>query len=251
MQGNYLFSSESVTEGHPDKICDKVSDAVLDAALLQDPNSRVACETATTTYYVLLMGEITTNAILNYEKIVRDTIKGIGYVHDDIGFNAETCKVDVKVHAQSPDISQGVTEGQGLFKEQGAGDQGLMFGYAVNETPELMPLPISLAHKLTQYLTRARKTGEIIYLRPDGKSQVTVEYEDNKPKRVVSVTIATQHEERPYEEIKRDVLEKIIKPVCGKYIDENTEFYINATGKFVIGGPNGDAGLTVEKLLLA
>ena len=250
MQGNYLFSSESVTEGHPDKICDKVSDAVLDAALLQDPNSRVACETATTTDYVLLMGEITTNAILNYEKIVRDTIKGIGYVHDDIGFNAETCKVDVKVHAQSPDISQGVTEGQGLFKEQGAGDQGLMFGYAVNETPELMPLPISLAHKLTQHLTKARKTGEILYLRPDGKSQVTVEYEDNKPKRVVSVTIATQHEERPYEEIKRDVLEKIIKPVCGKYIDENTEFYINATGKFVIGGPNGDAGLTGRKIIV-
>lgn len=250
MKGNFLFSSESVTEGHPDKVCDKVSDAVLDAALAIDPESRVACETATTTDYVLVMGEITTNAQLDYEKIVRDTIKEIGYVHQNTGFNADTCKVDVKIHSQSPDISQGVTEGQGLFLEQGAGDQGLMFGFACNETPELMPLPISLAHKLTQKLTEVRKSGEISYLRPDGKSQVTVEYENNKPKRVTSVTIAAQHEDLPYDVIKKDILEKVVIPVCGNYVDSETKYYINATGKFIVGGPHGDAGLTGRKIIV-
>jgi len=249
---NYLFSSESVTEGHPDKVADNISDAVLDACLANDPMSRVACETLVTTDFCLVAGEITTKTEPNYEKIARDTIRDIGYVHNDIGFDADSCKVQILVHTQSPDISMGVTEGEGLFKEMGAGDQGLMFGYACNETPELMPMPISLAHRLVERLTDVRKTNELKFLRPDGKSQVSVEYENNVPKRIDTVVISTQHTpDVEHAQLQDAIIETVIKKVVpAKFIDSKTKYLINPTGRFVVGGPHGDTGLTGRKIIV-
>src|SRR3990167_2674672 len=249
-KNNFLFTSESVTEGHPDKMCDQISDALLDAIYKDDPYARVAIETLTKTGFVVVAGEVTTKTYVDVQKVVRDTIVEIGYDKPDYGFEGSTCGVLSAISEQSPDIAQGVNEGEGLHQEQGAGDQGLMFGFACNETPELMPLPITLAHKLTQRLASARKRGELWYLRPDGKSQVTVEYENNKPKRVDTVVISTQHHpDVDLETIRRDLIEKIIKPLCHEWIDANTKYFINPTGKFVIGGPVGDAGVTGRKII--
>ncbi len=248
---NYLFTSESVTEGHPDKMCDHISDAILDECLRQDPQSRVGVETCSKTGMVMVAGEITTKANLNIPKIVRQSLKEIGYTKSSHGIEHETCAVLVHLEEQSPDISQGVTEGAGEFQEQGAGDQGMMFGYACNETKELMPLPIQLAHRLTERLALIRKIGEIPYFGPDGKSQVTVEYENDKPKRVETVVISNQHAEGiDHSTIKRDVLEKVIRPICKDLIDENTKIFINPTGSFVRGGPYADAGLTGRKIIV-
>jgi len=248
---NYLFTSESVTEGHPDKICDQVSDAILDECLKQDPQSRVGIETCTKTGMILVAGEITTKAYVDIPKIARQTLKDIGYTKSSHGIEHETCAVLVHLEEQSPDISQGVTEGKGTHKEQGAGDQGMMFGYACNETKELMPLPIQLAHELTKRLALVRKVQEIPYLGPDGKSQVTIEYENDKPKRIETIVISNQHEEQVSREtLKEDILEKVIKPICKDLMDENTKVYINPTGKFVRGGPYADAGLTGRKIIV-
>ncbi len=249
---NYVFSSESVTEGHPDKICDKVSDAILDALLAKDKNSRVASETAIKTGFVLLAGEITTKAEINYAKIVRETIREIGYTDSDMGFDASTCGVLNALEEQSPDISQGVTAGKGLHKEQGAGDQGLMFGYACTETPELMPAPIMYSHLLTAQLTRVRKSGKLPYLRPDGKSQVTVAYTDGKPTHITHVVISSQHADGiPHKKIYKDILEHVIKKALpAKMLTSKTEYHINPTGRFVVGGPCGDAGLTGRKIIV-
>jgi S-adenosylmethionine synthetase len=248
---NYLFTSESVTEGHPDKICDQISDAILDAMLKDDPNSRVAVECLTKTGFVVVAGEVTTKTYVDIQKITRNTILEIGYDKPEYGFEGSTCGVLVAISEQSPDISQGVDEGKGLHKEQGAGDQGLVFGYATNETSEYMPLPIVLAHKLTKALSKARKKEEIRYLRPDGKSQVTVEYVDGTPKRVDAIVLSTQHHpDVDLETIRRDMIEKIINPICGKWIDESTKYFINPTGRFVTGGPVGDAGLTGRKIIV-
>ncbi len=250
MRGNYLFTSESVTEGHPDKLCDQVSDAILDAVLKEDPHGRVAVECLTKTGFVVVAGEVTTSAKVDVQRVVRETVTGIGYDKPELGFDGSTCGVLVALSEQSPDIAQGVDEGAGLYHEQGAGDQGLMFGYATNETPECMPLSIVLAHKLTQRLASARKRGEIWYLRPDGKSQVTVEYDRGMPKRVDTVVISTQHHpDVSWETIQREVIEKIIKPICQGWIDEKTKYLINPTGSFVIGGPVGDAGVTGRKII--
>ncbi len=247
-----IISSESVTEGHPDKMCDLISDAILDEALGQDKNSRVAVETGTKNGGVMVFGEMTTNGYIDIPKIVRNAIKDIGYTKSEYGIEWETCSVWVQITEQSPDISQGVTEGEGLHKEQGAGDQGMMYGYACNETKELMPLPISLAHKLTKKLAEARKKGEINYLRPDGKSQVSIEYDEKgKPLRADTIVVSTQHDGGvAHERIRKDVTEKIIKPVCGKWIDKNTIFHVNPTGAFVRGGPYADAGVTGRKIIV-
>jgi len=242
---NFLFTSESVTEGHPDKIADQISDAILDAILEQDPNGRVACETLVTTGLAVVAGEITTSATINFQKIIRDTISDIGYNNATYGFDSNTCSVINAVGTQSPDIAQGVDTG-------GAGDQGLMFGFACNETDELMPLPIQLAHNLTRKLSESRRSGELPYLRPDGKSQVTVEYRDGKPFRVEAVVISTQHaEEVSTETLRADILEKIIKTtVPASLLDEETKYHINPTGRFVVGGPMGDAGVTGRKIIV-
>ena len=257
-----LFTSESVTEGHPDKICDNISDGILDALMEQDPMSRVACETAITTDYVLIMGEITTKAKVDYEKIARETIREIGYVADEKGFNCDTCRVKVLLDSQSPDIAMGVDKAleareNDMSDEQleaiGAGDQGMMFGYATDETPELMPYAISLAHKLTKQLTSVRKDGTLPYLRADGKSQVTIEYDENdKPVHVNAVVISTQHaEEISQEQIHEDIKKYVIDPIVpAELIDETTKVFINPTGRFVIGGPNGDSGLTGRKIIV-
>lgn len=249
IMSKYIFTSESVTEGHPDKICDQISDAVLDALLTQDKNSRVAVETFTTTGLVIVGGEVTTHADIDVQKIVREVLENIGYTDPAYGIDAEHAGVLVSIHEQSPDIAQGVNK-QSL-EEQGAGDQGLMFGYASNETEELMPLPIILSHKLARRLSEVRKNGEIPYLRPDGKTQVAVEYVDGRPTKLKNVVVAAQHHDNiTLEELRNDVLEKVIKPVCENYLDENTEYFINMTGKFVIGGPQGDTGLTGRKIIV-
>ena len=249
---SYLFTSESVTEGHPDKICDAVSDAVLDAALAGDPKSRVACETLCKTGFVVVAGEITTQASIDFGKIARRVIKDIGYTDSSMGFDYETCGVLTAVEPQSPDISQGVTEGEGLFKEQGAGDQGLMFGYATDETPELMPAPIMYAHSLARVLAAVRKAGKVDFLRPDGKSQVTVEYENDRPKRIETVVVSTQHSPSvKYKELKESVMGLVVKKALPKeLLDSKTKYFINPTGRFVIGGPFGDAGLTGRKIIV-
>ena len=248
----YLFTSESVSEGHPDKVADQISDAVLDAMLAQDRNSRVACETLVTTGQVVVAGEVTSKALVDIQEVVRNTVAGIGYDDPAFGFDYRSCGVLVALDQQSPDISQGVTEGEGLHNEQGAGDQGMMFGYACRETPQLMPLPIMLAHKLLQHLTKLRKGKKLPYLLPDAKSQVTVEYVDDKPRRIDSVVISTQH--RPnasYKRINRDMISQVIKKVIpSKFLDAETKYHINPTGRFVVGGPHGDCGLTGRKIIV-
>ncbi len=249
----HLFTSESVTMGHPDKVADQISDAILDAMLEQDPDSRVACETLVATGMAVIAGEVTTKAVVNIADVVRTTIKEIGYTNPQIGFDAENCAVIVALGKQSPDISQGVTEGQGLHKEQGAGDQGLMFGFACRETPALMPMPIYLAHKITNRLASMRQNGKLPWLRPDGKSQVTVEYGDNgKPKRIHTVVVSTQHaEDISYREIKKQIIENIILPVLpAKLVDKQLIVHVNPTGRFVTGGPKGDCGLTGRKIIV-
>ncbi|MCR4335512.1 MAG: methionine adenosyltransferase [archaeon] len=248
---NYFFTSESVTEGHPDKMCDQISDAILDAMIKDDPNTRAGIETSTKTGLILIFGEVTTKTYVDVQNVARETIRQIGYDNPDYGFDADACSVLISLSEQSPDIAQGVDEGKGLHEEQGAGDQGMMFGFAVNETPELMPLPISLAHKLTMKLAEVRKKGEIDWIRPDGKSQVTIEYDNGKPVRADAIVISTQHDARvSHDQIEKEIIEKVIKPVCGKWLDENTKYHVNPTGAFIIGGPVADAGLTGRKIIV-
>jgi len=252
MKRNYIFTSESVSEGHPDKICDRISDSVVDAAMAQDPLSRVACETLCTTGLIIICGEITTKAVINYAEIARQACREIGYTDYDIGFNADNCGVLSSIHPQSPDISQGVTEGEGLFTEQGAGDQGMMFGFACDETPELMPMPIQFAHRLMMKLAELRKSRQLPYLKPDAKSQVTVEYIDGKPTHVKAIVISTQHSsDTGLETIRRD-MKKIVIPevIPDRYLVDETKIFVNPTGRFVIGGPHGDTGLTGRKIIV-
>jgi S-adenosylmethionine synthetase len=248
---NFLFTSESVTEGHPDKIADQISDHVLDKMLEQDSKARVACETLVTTGMVMIAGEITTSAYVHLPEVVRETVKDIGYHNSAMGFDWETCAVVSTIDKQSPDIAMGV-DGKGLFKEQGAGDQGLMFGYACKDTDVLMPMPIYLAHRLTRRLAHVRKSGQLPWLRPDGKSQVTVEYVDGRPRRVHTVVIAAQHNpEVDYDSLREAILEHVIwKIIPADMIDENTQYFINTTGRFVVGGPLGDCGLTGRKIIM-
>ena len=242
----YFFTSESVTEGHPDKMCDQISDALLGAIYKDDPNARVAIECLTKTGFVVVAGEVTTSTYVDVQKVVRDTIREIGYDNHEYGFEADSAGVLVSISEQSPDIAMGVVK-----EEPGAGDQGLMFGYATNETPEYLPLPIVLAHKLTMRLAEARKKGELWYLRPDGKSQVTVEYHEGKPVRIEAVVVSTQHHpDVQLETIRKDVIDKIVKPVCGKWLDDKTKYFINPTGRFVMGGPVADTGLTGRKIIV-
>jgi S-adenosylmethionine synthetase len=247
----YLFTSESVSEGHPDKVCDQISDAVLDALLTRDRMSRVACETLVKNGMVVLAGEITTTAYVDMEAVARETIRGIGY-RSEMGFDGDSCGVMTAIGRQSPDIAQGVDEGKGLDFEQGAGDQGLMFGYASNETDVLMPMPITLAHRLVKRQAEVRKNGKLKWLRPDAKSQVTVRYVDNKPVGIDAVVLSTQHDPNiRYEQLKEAVIEEIVKPVLpGNWLDKNTKYFINPTGSFVIGGPVGDAGVTGRKIIV-
>ena len=249
---NFLFTSESVSEGHPDKVADQISDAILDAILAQDPAARVACETLVTTGMAVIAGEITTTAYADIPAIVRETIREIGYTSSDMGFDADSCAVLVSIDKQSPDISMGVTAGEGMFKEQGAGDQGLMFGYACNETPELMPMPILLAHQLVSKLAELRKNGTLPFLRPDSKSQVSVQYIDGKPVRIDTVVISTQHTpEVTHQQIEEQVIALVVKKIIPAHLlDEKTRYFINPTGRFVIGGPMGDCGLTGRKIIV-
>ena len=248
----FFFTSESVTEGHPDKVADAISDSVLDAILTNDKQGRVACETLVTTGLVFIAGEITTSCYVDMPEVARSTVRDIGYSSSLMGFDWQTCSVITSIDQQSSDIAQGVDAGAGLFKEQGAGDQGLMFGYATDETPELMPMPIMFAHKLSQRLATVRKNGSLDFLRPDGKSQVTIEYENGNPKRVDTVVIAAQHKpDVTYEDLKEAIIEEVIKKVIPKDMtDGDTRYFINATGKFIIGGPMGDCGLTGRKIIV-
>ncbi len=252
MARTWIFTSESVTEGHPDKMSDQISDAVLDALLEPDPRSRVACETLVNTGHVHLAGEITTTAHIDYTEVTRQAIRDIGYTDSKMGFDADTCAVLLSLDRQSPDIAQGVNEGEGEFTEQGAGDQGLMFGYACNETRELMPLPISLSHKLTKQLSKVRKNGVLPYLRPDGKSQVSIEYVDGKPTRISTVVVSSQHADTvTTEQLRADIRRFVIDAVLpDNFVDGDTKYFINPTGRFVIGGPMGDAGLTGRKIIV-
>ncbi len=249
---NHLFTSESVSEGHPDKVADQISDAILDAILTQDPHARVGCETMVTTGMAIIAGEITTSAWVDMPDVVRQTIRSIGYNSSDMGFDWQSCAVLTSIDKQSPDIAQGVNEGSGIDLDQGAGDQGLMFGYACTETRVLMPMPITYAHRLTKRQSEVRKSGRLPWLRPDAKSQVTIEYEENVPKRIEAVVLSTQHDETiNYEDLKEGVMEEIIKPILPpEMIDSKTKFYINPTGRFVIGGPVGDCGVTGRKIIV-
>jgi S-adenosylmethionine synthetase len=252
MASRSVFTSESVSMGHPDKMCDQISDTILDAMLAQDPRSRVACETLTTTGLVIVAGEVTTAAQVDIASCVREVVDDIGYTDSAMGFDAATCGVMVALGKQSPDISQGVTEGEGLHKEQGAGDQGMMFGYACDETPELMPAPIKLAHQLIEAQRMHFESGEIEWLRPDAKSQVSIEYDGDRPRRITALVLSTQHDpDVSYDKLRAEVIEKIIRPaVPAELLDDNTIFHVNPTGRFVIGGPMGDAGLTGRKIIV-
>lgn len=251
MSRTQFITSESVSEWHPDKLCDQISDSVLDAMLEQDPESRVACECLTTTWLVVVAGEVTTSATIDVQEVVRWAIKNAGYTDAAYGIDGDHCSVLIALHEQSPEIAQWVNTWEGLHAEQWAGDQGIMYWYATNETPELMPLPITLAHKLTRRLAEVRKDKTLTWVRPDSKSQVTVEYEDGKAKRVDAIVISTQHDpDVTHDQIVKDVMENVIKPVCGEWIDDDTKFHINPTGMFVIWGPHGDSGLTGRKIIV-